>query len=141
MPYQVLIVEDQEMPRQLFEIFIQGDERYLHVGSITNAMLAIEICRVKKVDLILMDVCTDLGSSGLDAAEEIKKEFPGIRIIIVTSMPEYSWIERARRIGVDSFWYKETHKEGILDVMNRTMEGEQVYPEDTPLVMMRALKK
>ena len=136
MPYQVLIVEDQEMPRQLFEIFIQGDERYLHVGSITNAMLAIEICRVKKVDLILMDVCTDLGSSGLDAAEEIKKEFPGIRIIIVTSMPEYSWIERARRIGVDSFWYKETHKEGILDVMNRTMEGEQVYPEDTPLVMI-----
>ena len=37
---------------------------------------------------------------------------------------------------MDSFWYKETHKEGILDVMNRTMEGEQVYPEDTPLVMI-----
>ena len=45
-----------------------------------------------------------------DAAEEIKKQFPNIKIIIVTSMPEYSWLERARKIGVDSFWYKDGHR-------------------------------
>jgi len=134
MSYRVLIVEDQEMPRQLFEIFVNSDERFTHVASITNAELAIDFCRHGRVDLILMDVMTELGSSGLDAAEVIKRSFPEIKIIIVTSMPESSWLSRAKSIGVDSFWYKEAQKEPILSVMLRTMEGESIYPDETPLV-------
>ena len=104
-----------------------------HLLSVTNASAALSVCRKNDVDLILMDVMTELGSSGLDAAEEIKKNFPDTKIIIVTSMPEYSWIERARQIGVDSFWYKDSQKDSILEVMKRTMQGENIYPDDTPL--------
>ena len=129
MPYRVLIVEDQEMPRQLFEIFVKSDPRYVLAASISNAELAVDFCAHIRIDLILMDVMTELGSSGLDAAEEIKKKYPEIRIIIVTSMPEASWLKRAREIGVDSFWYKEAQKEPILAVMERTMAGERVYPD------------
>lgn len=133
MAYNVLIVEDQQMPRQLFEIFIESSENYHHVASVANAALAPDICRNRPVDLILMDVMTEFNTSGLDVAEKIRTEFPQIRIIIVTSMPEYSWLERARKIGVHSFWYKEANKETILSVMDRTMAGEQVYPLETPL--------
>ncbi len=136
MAYKVLIVEDQEMPRQLFEIFVDSDERFERAASITNAELAIDFCRHGDIDLILMDVMTALGSSGLDAAEAIKREFPQIKVIIVTSMPEMSWLARARAIGVDSFWYKEAQKEPILEVMRRTMEGEHVYPDETPSVQL-----
>ena len=134
MAYQVLIVEDQKMPRQLFEIFVQSDPRFAHAGSIANVELAIDFCRQGGIDLILMDVLTELGSSGLKAAEEIKKDFPRIKVIIVTSMPEASWLDRARAIGVDSFWYKEVAKEPILEVMARTMAGERIYPDKPPLV-------
>ena len=134
MPYQVLIVEDQEMPRQLFEIFIQSDPRFVHAGSIANAELAIDFCRHGRIDLILMDVMTELGHSGLRAAEAIKKAFPQIKIIIVTSMPEASWLKQAQEIGVDSFWYKEAAREPILEVMARTMAGERIYPDEPPLV-------
>ena len=132
--YNVLIVEDQAMPRQLLEIYINSSTLFRHLCSIPNASAALSVCRTQPVDLILMDVMTALGHSGLNAAEEIKREYPKIRIIIVTSMPEYSWLERARRIGVDSFWYKDGQKENILDVMTRTMAGEHIYPDDTPLV-------
>ena len=134
MAYRVLIVEDQEMPRQLFEIYIQGSTNYELAGAITNASLAADLCRSGGIDLVLMDVCTALGSNGLDAAEEIKREFPKIKVIIVTSMPEFSWLERARGIGVDSFWYKEAQKNTILNVCDRTMAGESVYPDETPRV-------
>ena len=134
MAYHVLIVEDQAMPRELFEIYINSSDKFNHLLSISNASAAPSVCKNNKVDLILMDVMTELGSSGLDAAEEIKKEFPEIKIIIVTSMPEYSWLERARNIGVDSFWYKDGQKESILDVMERTMAGENIYPDETPLI-------
>ena len=134
MAYNVLIVEDQDMPRKLFEIYINASENFRHLLSVSNASAAISICRSSPVDLILMDVMTQLGHSGLDAAEEIKRQFPNIKIIIVTSMPEFSWLERARRIGVDSFWYKDGQKDGILDIMEHTREGEHIYPDETPLV-------
>lgn len=136
MPYNVLIVEDQQMPRQLFEIFVQSSANYEHVASVANAALALDICKSRAIDLVLMDVMTEYNISGLDIAEQIKAEFPQTRIIIVTSMPEYSWLARARAIGVDSFWYKEGNKETILSVMDRTMAGEQVYPLDTPLTRL-----
>jgi len=134
MPYNVLLVEDQAMPRELFEIYINSSEDFNLLLSVSNASAAFSVCENNKVDLILMDVMTELGHSGLDAAEEIKKEFPAIRIIIVTSMPEYSWLSRARKIGVDSFWYKDGQKNSILEVMKRTMEGEHIYPDETPLI-------
>ena len=134
MAYKVLIVEDQDIPRELFKIYIDSCDKFEHVLSISNASAALSVCQNNKVDLILMDVMTDLDHSGLDAAEEIKRLFPEIKIIIVTSMPEYSWLSRARKIGVDSFWYKDGQKNGILDVMERTMAGERIYPDETPLV-------
>jgi two-component system vancomycin resistance associated response regulator VraR len=134
MAYNVLIVEDQKIPRELFEIYVGSSERFSLLLSIPNAAAALPVCRTARVDLILMDVMTELYQSGLDAAEEIKKQFPQIKIINVTSMPEYSWISRAKEIGVDSFWYKDGQKSRILDVMERTMAGERIFPDETPLI-------
>ena len=134
MSYKVLVVEDQDIPRELFEIFIKASDKFEHVLSISSAAAALSVCRSSKIDLILMDVMTELEHSGLDAAEKIKKQFPEIKIIIVTSMPEYSWLSRAKAIGVDSFWYKDGQKDSILDVMERTMAGEHIYPDETPLI-------
>ena len=134
MAYNVLIVEDQNIPRELFEIYIGASENFHHLLSISSASAALSVCQNSKVDLILMDVMTELNHSGLDAAEEIKRRYPNIKIIIVTSMPEYSWLARARKIGVDSFWYKDGHKDSILYVMERTMAGEHIYPDETPLI-------
>ena len=51
-------------------------------------------------------------------------------------MAEASWLKRAREIGIDSFWFKDTSKETILSVMERTMAGESVYPDSPPLVRL-----
>ena len=134
MAYQVLIVEDQDIARELFEIYIKASENFRHALSVTSAAAALSVCQSTPIDLILMDVMTELAHSGLDAAQEIKRQFPHIKIIIVTSMPEYSWLARARAIGVDSFWYKDGQKASLLDVMERTMAGEHIYPDKTPLI-------
>ena len=131
-PTQVLIVEDDPMTRTLFEIYLKNSERYTIAGSIESASMAELYCLTRPVDLIIMDVCTALHASGLAAAEKIKKNHPKIRILIVTSQPECDFIRRARTAGVDSFWYKEPSSEVILDLLDRTMAGEQIYPDETP---------
>lgn len=58
MKYKVMIVEDQTMPRELFELRIQASERFEVALSIDNAALADVYCLRFPVDLILMDVVT-----------------------------------------------------------------------------------
>ena len=129
---RVLIVEDDPMARQLLEIYVEKSGLYTLAQSVESAAFAELCCRAQQVDLILMDVCTALNASGLEAAEKIKREFPYIKIIIITSQPECSFLDRAQAAGVDSFWYKSGTAEDLVAVMDRTMAGEQVYPDSTP---------
>lgn len=132
----VMIVEDDPMARKLFEIIIENSERYQLESSIESASLAEFYCMTNPIDLILMDVCTALHASGLDAATKIKEKYPQIRIIIVTSQPECDFIDRARLGGVDSFWYKDPSEDILLEIMDRTMAGESIYPDITPTLKL-----
>jgi len=137
---RVLVVEDQVLPRETFEMIINASDRYELAGSVDNAAVADIICAGGNVDLVLMDIVTKNGNSGLKAAEEIKKHYPEIKIIIITSMPEASFLTTAKSIGVESFWYKEIHDETLLSVMDKTMSGMHVYPNEAPVVMIGKLR-
>ena len=50
-----------------------------------------------------------------------KRRSQHIKIIIVTSMVEVGFLERAKAAKIDSFWYKDLSPEDLLDVINRTM--------------------
>lgn len=133
---KVMIVDDQSISRQLFEIYITSSDKYELVYSLETAAFADVFVLKKKIDLVLMDILMSDGSNGLEAAARIKKNRPEIKIIAVTSMPEASWIKKAKAIGIESFWYKETSKEGILDIMDKTMAGESIYPDSVPRVKL-----
>ena len=128
----VLIVDDSRIARKMMEYELEGMSGYNILTFIEDAQNAMPICMKCQVDLILMDVCTAGDSSGLVAADEIKKRFPQIKIIITTSMPEYTFIEKAKQAGCESFWYKEYGNVSLKDVIEKTMAGENVYPDKTP---------
>ena len=134
----VLIVEDDPMARKLLEIFISTSDQYHLLPSLDSAAMAELYCMTNRVDLILMDVCTALDANGIEAAEKLKKHYPQIKIIIITSQPEYSYIAHARKIGVESFWYKEPTAEALLKIMDRTLAGESIYPDSAPVTRLGA---
>ena len=74
------------------------------------------------------------GIDGLTAAGMIKQKYPEQKIILTTSTSETSWEEKARALGVESFWYKEYDEHSLIDIMDRTMKGESVYPAQPPRV-------
>lgn len=132
----VLIVEDQKMAQENIESIILSDSNYTLAGTISNAADAELVCMHKKIDLILMDVCTAYDESGIDACAIIKKKHPNIKVIIITSMAEHSFIERAKEANADSFWYKDSKRSELQDVIERTMKGEHIFPDKTPEVKL-----
>ena len=134
--YRVMIVEDDPMAQQLLGIYIKNSPNYTLACCIESAAMAEVHCLSEKIDLILMDVCTAMNASGLEASRKIKKYYPEIKIVIITAQPECSFIASARAIGVDSFWYKSATAEEILSIMDRTMAGQSIYPEATPSLVL-----
>lgn len=134
--YRVLVVDDQIMSRQLFESVINGADDFILANSISTANLADIYCAREDIDLVIMDIVMKSGPNGLEMAEKIKSTYPRTKILMVTSMPDASLIEKARRIGVESFWYKEVQDEPLLNVMRKTMHGENVYPDSTPVIKL-----
>lgn len=136
----VLLVEDTKMGRDCITGYLRGSDRYRLAASITNAAMAETTCLHTPIDLILMDYCTENDEDGIAAAAVIKRRMPHIKIIIITSMASIDLIDRAREAGADSFWYKETGDEELLAVMDRTMSGESIYPDTTPVISIGAAK-
>ncbi len=134
MPYQVLIVDDQALPRQYFESIVTHSDNYVLTAAISSAKMAYAYCAKGGVDLILMDIVMSDEVNGLEAARKIKESYPHIKILAVTSMPDATFLEKARNAGVDSFWYKEVQDAPMLSVMDQTMAGQHIWPDKTPTV-------
>lgn len=115
------------MPRENMERMIAESGRYESAGSISDAGLALARCCRIPVDLILMDVCTAGNRDGIEAAAEIKAKFPNIKIIIVTSMAEVGFLDRAKAAGADSFWYKDISRENSLILLTEPWQGRRFF--------------
>ena len=83
-----------------------------------------------------MDVQTQHKHSGLAAAQRIKKAFPNIKIVVVTSLVDPEVLSKAKNGAADSLWYKDHGTGELLDVIKRTLDGESVFPSSSPSVEM-----
>ena len=81
---KILIVEDQTMLRDSLEHMINGQDDMKVIGLAEDAADAPDLCKKLKPDLVLMDVVTKNNSSGIRYTAEIHKEFPDIKIVIMT---------------------------------------------------------
>ena len=130
----VLIVEDQPMARRLLESYVEKEPGFALAGSVPGADIAPALCARRQVDLVLMDVQTENRENGLSAAGRIKKEYPRTKIVIVTSLIDAEVLRQAKLLGADSLWYKDGSRERLMEVVRRTLAGEQIFPDAPPAV-------
>ena len=130
---KILIVEDQALARTYLCAKCADCQV---AGTLFRADAALQRCNEGPIDLILMDICTESDSDGLAAAESIKKIYPQIKIVMVTSMLEGRFLDRARKIGADSFWYKDSPSGDLVGVIEGTLSGKHFWPDGVPSVRL-----
>ena len=139
-PYKVVIADDEMISRGYMELFIKPSRRYEIAAALPFAQDVLAWCEAHPLpDLIIMDVMMQTGMDGLSAAGQIKQSYPQVKIIAATSMADTDWLDKARQLGIESFWFKTYSEVSLLEVMDRTMDGETVYPEKAPGVMLGSL--
>ena len=100
---RILIVDDHASIRDSFRSAFEQYDDLKVVGSVADAAFALFFCRDKQPDLVLMDICTAGGTSGLAATEKIKEAFPAIKVVVMTGFDEVTYMPRAKACGADAF--------------------------------------
>ncbi len=129
---RVVIADDQYVARGFFEMYVKMSVDFELAASFASAEQAVEYCCKNPVELVIMEVVMKQGLDGLTCAEAIKNNNRNIKIILATSTAEYRWIEKAKKAGIESFWFKEYDESSLLEVMDKTMKGISVYPGREP---------
>ena len=124
----MVIAEDQAMLRDSLACAIDMQDDMHVVAAIADAADALSTVEKHHANLALLDVCTENDSSGIVAAAAIKEAHPDVRVVIMTGMPEITFVEQARAAGVDSFVYKNVGTAELIAVIRSTMEGYSTFP-------------
>jgi len=126
---KVMIVDDHESMRNSFEHEFREENGYEVVSNIASASYAEEECRRKRPALVIMDVCTENGASGLEAAEVILRKYPAIKIIVTSGFDEITYAPRAKNMGVHAFVCKSKSLSHFREVASHILSGGTSYPE------------
>ena len=125
---KIVICEDQQILLESLTISLSKEPTFEVVKSITNSLDILETLRNNKTDLLLTDIITRDKNNALDMVKDIVSEFPDIKIVAITGFPDITFMEKAKKVGVHSFVYKNISTEELINVIKNTYEGYSVFP-------------
>lgn len=126
---KILLVDDQKILLEGLVKILAPLKDIKVIGTCTLSEVAEEACRRLAPDLVLMDICMEGRTSGIQICERLKARFPHLRVVLMTGMQEVAFLEWAKNAGADSFIYKESSSEAFADCIRATMRGEHIYPD------------
>ncbi|MCL2126637.1 MAG: response regulator [Treponema sp.] len=119
--YTVMVVEDECIERQALILMLRNNFSELSVvAEAGNGIDAINLARLEKPDLVLVDVGIP-GINGLEVIAVIKNEQPKTSFIIVSSYDNFEYAQRAIKLGVEDYLLKPTRLETLRQAVNASI--------------------
>jgi DNA-binding NarL/FixJ family response regulator len=109
---RVLIVDDQELITASLAIVLGGEADFEIVGTAENGKRAIELAEMLSPDVVLMDIHMPM-MNGVEATAYIKREFPGMKIMILTTFEELGYVRDALAAGAEGYLLKAIHPKDL----------------------------
>jgi DNA-binding NarL/FixJ family response regulator len=131
---RIFCVDDHPLLRNGIRVMVNNEPDMVLIAEACNGRDAIELFRREHPDVTLMDLRLP-GMSGVDATIAIRAEFPGARIIMLTTFEGDAEIQRALRAGVFAFMLKTMPPDEMVQTIRRVYAGKRcVLPEIAALL-------
>ena len=125
---RLMIVDDQKILLDGLAHLFEHSESIQVVKQLSFSEIAEVAAQVVQPDIILMDICMEGRTSGIETTRRIKEKMPRQKIVIMTGFPDVHFVEMAKEAGADSFLSKARSAKAFVDCLERTMAGEHIFP-------------
>jgi DNA-binding NarL/FixJ family response regulator len=136
-PVRVILADDHTLVRAGIRALLEKLPEVKVLGEASNGREALELVKTHKPDVVLMDI-TMPGLNGLEAAARMAKEFPDVRVIILSmhNNEEYYW--RALKAGAAGYLLKKAATAELGVALQQVIHGEIYLSRE---ISTRLLKK
>ena len=93
------------------------------VGAVTDGRALVDAAVGLKPDLIVLDITMPL-LNGIDAAIQIRKRLPGVKLLFVTMHANPAYLEAALNAGGNGYVLKSAPRTELVDAVERVLKGE-----------------
>lgn len=143
MMIRILIVDDQKLVREGIKILLEKKSEIEVVGDVADARVALEKIEILQPDVILLDI--DMPEiDGLTLAQQIGERFPQIKVIMLSSHEEESYVQKATELGAKGYLLKNASSQelewsirlvhrGYSAIKSELLEKQFVEPKEPKL--------
>ena len=131
---RILLADDHPLIREGLRRILEMDPQIEVVGEVGDGQGAINKTRILDPDVVLMDLKMP-GTDGVEASRVIRREFPEIRIIILTVADDDDMLE-VIRAGASGYLLKDVEPGELLKAIHTVYEGRPAFH---PIVTSRLL--
>ena len=121
---RVLAVDDHSLFRQGIATLLEDQRDMIVVAEASNGREAIQLFRAHRPDVTLMDLQMP-EMNGLDATIAIRNEFPGARVIVLTTYSGDVQVLRALKAGAQGYLLKSLLHEELLATIRAVHAGKK----------------
>lgn len=124
MTIKVLIADDHNLFRQgLISLMKTREDLVQVVGEAETGTEAVELAAYLRPDIILMDIYMP-DCNGLEATREIRRLYPEIAVVILTSSESDEHLKEAVSLGISGYLLKNLDGEELFELLSGIERGE-----------------
>ncbi len=119
----ILLVDDHPVVIAGLKAIISEDPKYVVAGEATDGKRGIKKAVSLKPDIVIMDLSMP-GLNGFLAMNEIRKELPRTKVMVLSMHREKPYVVRALKSGAVAYVLKEGAGEELLEAVRKVGEGQ-----------------
>ena len=121
---RIVLADDHNIVRAGVRALLDNIPEIRVVAETGNGREALDLIRKHKPDVVLLDIAMP-ELNGLEVTQIVSKEFPAIRIIILSMHKSDEYVLQALRFGAAGYLLKDTAANELELAINAVMKGEK----------------
>jgi two-component system invasion response regulator UvrY len=132
---KILIADDHAMVRAGIRQYLEAEPSVREIGEAASGGETLEQLRTREWDLVLLDIFMP-DQSGLDILRHIQSDYPKVRVLILSGLPEKQYAVSVLRAGASGYLPKDSAPEDLIKAVQTVLAGRRyVSPEVAELLV------
>jgi DNA-binding NarL/FixJ family response regulator len=122
---RLLLVDDDPMILDSLNVILSKENTFRIIGQVPNGLEAIKFLNRNQVDIILMDIRMPV-MDGIEATLHIKKDYPQVKVIMLTTFKDFKNIHQALHAGASGYMLKSDDVHTQIETIKNVYNGQAV---------------